>query len=267
MSQGSVNNPYRIGLLLHWHCKANQLSAILSKFGTILKRETLTSTSPIKGVRNLVLHSNDPFPGYYCDEEAPADNSCKLISYYIPLEEELPSLDDHLCRASLELQKELGKPVCPAWFTFEERRIRALRIKEVVPNEVSDLIDHLKARKIKLHSSQKIRNFLSHIHMKSFFEVNEIHTDIYQNVESQGLYYFVIPGPLEWADFERVITYQKSNSRFKNFDAAIGFWMNKPMLVDFVRIYGNDLDMDQLIGIRDDFLKNIKTYKRQGMLI
>lgn len=238
----------------------------LSKFGTILKRETLASANLSIDSPALVLNSNDPYPGFYCKEAQPADNSCKEIAYYLPIRETNIREED-LCRISLEIQSKLHINICPAWFNLEESQIHAFRVKELEETELPNVIRIIERDVISLYKYKKVKNFLSYIHLKSFFEIHQIDKDIYKNAESDGLYYFLIPDKISWEQFEQIITYQKSKSKIKNFDAATGFWIEKPAFRDFIRIYTKDLDIEQLNIIRKEFIINYNKYIKQGMLI
>jgi len=238
-----------------------------SKFGTIIKRETLASASLSVPSKYLVLHSNDPYPGYYCNLDQPADNSCKDISYYIPIRELQITDEETYCRISLKMHARLGLTVCHAMFNFEGSNIHAFRVKHTDEDGLHRLLRHLEGQGLQFFNDKKVKSFLSHIHLRSFFEIRQISENIYANRDSAGLFYFAINEMLNWEDFEKIITYQKNHSSFKNFDAATGYWIEKPAFTDFVRIYGNALNVSTLESIRKDFLRDMRKYKRQGMLI
>ena len=238
-----------------------------SKFGSILKRETL-STAPLSFTsRYQVLHSADPYPGYYCREDEPADNSCKEFSYYLPFEYNSSFDEDLLCRISLNIQSELSVNICPAVIQMQGELIRSFRVKEIVPEQLLTVFDYLNQHDFKLHKNKPIKSSLAYIRLKAFFELRQIGEGMYENRDSSGLYYLEIPQHIDWSIFEKLITYQKSHSKFKNFDAAIGHWVEKPFFVDFLRIYGSDLDEKQLTKIHKEFLANVKKYTKQGILI
>lgn len=242
------------------------MSQNISKFGTILKRETLTSANLSKDIPYLILNSSDPYPGYYCSEEFPTDNSCKDMSYYLPIQEK-HIREEVLCRISLEIQSKLSIKICPAWFNLEDLQIYAFRIKDIKESNLLKVIKVLEEYKFTFFKSKRIKNFLSYIHLKAFFELAQIGEGIYENSESRGLFYFNVKESLEWEDFEKIITYQKSNAKFKNFDAALGFWIQKPFFQDFIRIYGVNLELQQIEEIKKEFFRNMKKYMKQGMLI
>ncbi|MEN8155680.1 MAG: hypothetical protein ABFS10_01925 [Bacteroidota bacterium] len=228
------------------------------RFGSILKRETLSAAPLPFATKQQVLYSPDPFPGYYCNEEEPADNSCKELSYYIPFQTPDHLEAENLCRISLELQSKLSVNICPSVIRMKGEHLNAFRVKEVDPEQLPGVIESLNQLKFKLLKEKTPNSFFAHIHLKSFFEIRQIAQDIYQNSTSNGLYYLMIPEHLDWSTFEKLITYQKSNSKFRNFDAAIGYWLDKPAFHDFLRIYGTGLDVEQLKKIHKEFLKNMK---------
>ncbi|MEN8203927.1 MAG: hypothetical protein ABFS28_15110 [Bacteroidota bacterium] len=239
----------------------------IPRFGTIKKRETLTVAPLDFPVKYQVLYSPDPFPGYYCNEDKPADNSCKTFSYYIPFEQSPPADEDMLCRISLEIQQKDSVDICPALIRVKGDQFRAFRVKEIEPGQLLSIFDLLMDHGLKLKKNRPTNSFLAHIKLKGFFEIQQIEEGVFRNVESKDLYYMILPGVVEWSTFEKLITYQKTKGKFKNFDAAIGYWLDKPSLVDFLRIYGTDLDVSQLKIIRDEFLENSEKFTEQGILI
>lgn len=239
----------------------------LSKFGIILKQETLSSAQLSFRPKNLILHSNDPFPGFYCSEEVPADNSCKEFSYYIPFKESFIENEELLCRISQEIQAEYRANICPAVFNMGKDFVRAFRVKDIDAEKLIDIIDFLKNKELTLFKNEPVKSFLSRIRLKAFFDIKEIGNGIFVNTVSDGLHYLEISEAIDWDDFERLITYQKLNSQFKNFDAAIGFWIEKPVFKDFIRVYGKNLDEKILSGIRKEFIENLVRHKKQSVII
>ena len=239
----------------------------LSKFGTILKRETLANAPLPFRSRYMVLYSSDPFPGYYCTEEVPADNSCKEFSYYIPFYNNYFGNEELLCRVSMEMKEQYHLNICPAVFKMEGEDVRAFRVKGIETHQYQHVIESLKERDFKLYKHKTLRSFFAHIHLKAFFDIRQLEDGIYMNTDSQGLFYLDIPERLEWEEFEKLITYQKSHSKFRNFDAAIGFWVERPVFRDFIRIYGTELKQEQLQEIHTDFLVNLEKYRKQNIAI
>ncbi len=238
-----------------------------SRFGTIFKREALLTSGADYRIDALILGAKDPFPGYYCSENNPQDSSCKEMSYYLPVYTSTLPSEDYLCRFCLEAKAKLHITSCPARFSLGGKTVKGIRIKNVKPEEVDLLVRFFEKSGLKFYSKKNTRTFFSHIYLKSFFNVKLISDDIYQSADSKDLYYLSIPEPIEWDLFERLFTYQKSKSKFKNYDAALGYWYTQPVFTDFIRIYGKNLASDKLMEIREEFLQNLKAYRESKITI
>ena len=236
-------------------------------YGTIYKREALINAYPEGNHDYLVLKPNDPFPGYYCSEKNPADNSCKENSYYLPLYNMPNCHEDTICRISLGIYNNTKIQVCGVYMLLGGKFVNAIRIKGTEAEGINKVVSVFMENNIRFYKHKNVSTYLSKIYLKSFFTIKEIETSVYQNTISSELFYFEIPETLDWATFEQLITYQKTHSSFKNFDAALGYWILKPTFIDFVRIYGKKLKLTQLLAIKEDFLHNLKQYGEQKILI
>ncbi|MEA1878841.1 MAG: hypothetical protein U9N86_18505 [Bacteroidota bacterium] len=243
------------------------MDQIESRFGTIFKREAILSAARNYKTHALVLYAKDPFPGYYCSEENPSDSSCKEQSIYLPVYSgSLPS-EDHLCRTCLEAKAKFQISSCPARFSLVGKIVKGIRLKNIEMDKVNSVVEFFESTGLQFYSEKKIGTFLSHIYLKAFFDVKLISDQIYQNTLNQDLYYLVIPEPVEWSVFERLCTFQKSRTDFKNYDAALGYWYTQPVFTDFIRIYGMDLSIDKLLSIRNEYLRNNMAFKESKIMI
>lgn len=215
----------------------------------------------------LVLHAKDPFPGYYCSEENPSDSSCKEQSIYLPVYSGSVQSEDQLCRMCLEAKAKFRISSCPARFSLGGKIVKGVRLKNIETNKVNSVVDFFESAGLQFYSDKKISTFLSHIYLKAFFDVKLISDQIYQNTLNQDLYYLVIPEPVEWNIFECLLTFQKSRTNFKNYDAALGYWYTQPVFTDFIRIYGKNLATDKLLDIRNEFLRNNKAFNESKIMI
>jgi len=243
------------------------LDQIESRFGTIFKREALLSAARDYGTHALILYAKDPFPGYYCVENDPSDSSCKEQSIYLPVYSGSVSSDDQLCRMCLEAKIKFQIASCPARFSLGGKIVKGLRLKSIDTEKVSAVVAFFESAGLQFYSEKKIGTFLSHVYLKAFFDVKLISDQIFQNTINPDLYYMVIPEPVEWSVFERLFTFQKSRTDFKNYDAALGYWFTQPVFTDFIRIYGKNLDTDKLLGIRKEFLYNFTAFKESKIMI
>ena len=237
------------------------------KYGTILKREALSNAFVDADISFLVLKSSDPFPGFYCPGKNPADNSCKEISYYLPVQVQAGCIEDIICRVSLEIFNGSKIQVCASKVLLGGKFVQAIRIKGTNLTGIQRIVSIFNKNDIQFYKSRKVNIYLAKIYLKSFFEVKKLESSIYQNTYTPELFYLAIPEKLDWKLFEKLITYQKTSSTFTNFDAALGYWIQTPAFADFIRIYGTKLKLSELQAIRDGFLENLKNYKEKKILI
>ncbi|MCK5822021.1 MAG: hypothetical protein KAH17_09040 [Bacteroidales bacterium] len=243
------------------------MDQIESRFGTILKREALLTVARDYKTHALILYSKDPFPGYYCSEDNPSDSSCKEQSIYLPVYSGSLPAEDLVCRMCLEAKAKFQISSCPARFSLGGKIVKGIRLKNIEADIVNSVVEFFEAAGLQFYPEKKISTFLSHVYLKAFFDVKQISDQIFQNTLNQDLYYMVIPEPVDWSVFERLFTFQKFRSKFKNYDAALGFWYTQPTFTDFIRIYGKNLGADKLLDIRSEFLRNIKAYKESKIMI
>ncbi|MCD4768567.1 MAG: hypothetical protein K8R35_00165, partial [Bacteroidales bacterium] len=238
-----------------------------SKYGIIIKRDTLSKADISSVVNMLVLKSNDPFPEYYCIEDNPTDNSCKENYFYFPVKQSHQWDESRLCRISLEIQKEKSVNVCIATIDIDGDFCPAIRVKGVKADYLKVVIDIFTARNVTFYKNRDIKSYLSIIVIKSFFNVKEIAPGIFRNLMTDGLFYLTINEMLDWSLFEKLITYQKGTGGFKNFDGAVGYWIGDREYIDFIRIFGNKLTIEQLQEIKHEFTKNLAAWHSNDFLI
>jgi hypothetical protein len=72
------------------------------------------------------------------------------------------------------------------------------------------------------------------------------------------MWYFQLPRPLKWNDFETITLDIKRNMEDINFDAALATLYRKNGMVDYIRIYDNECSKDKLDQIRKKYLQRMK---------
>lgn len=236
------------------------------RYGTVIKRETIgiaqgTSTGDI-----LVLQSKDPYPGYFCPEKK-LKNSCKGGTFFLPHAQPLSCPDDQICRISLQAVEKLGINTCLAFITIRGKLTRAFRLKETPLEKVAEAVAFFQSSGIDIQPFRNTPTHLSQIFIKSFQCLTRLDNEIFRNSQLSNHYYLTIPAQLNWELFERLITYQKNSAELKNFDAAIGYWIQSPKFADFIRIYGPRLTHQQLHQIRTNFIDTYTKYINKEIII
>ena len=166
--------------------KLNKLNDTGSKYGIIIKRDTLSKALVSTSTGWLILKSNDPFPEFYCNEENPTDNSCKEDYYYLPVRHSGQWDDNRLCRFSLEMQKEKSVNVCVATIDINGDLCPAIRVKGVRADYLKVVIDFFVTRNITFYKNRDIKSHLSIIVIKSFIS-KYLKNSLYLNFRSLNL--------------------------------------------------------------------------------
>jgi len=236
------------------------------RYGTVLKRETIGMAQGLNNGGILVLQSKDPYPGYFCPEKS-SRRSCKGGTFFLPHALPLSCPDDQICRISLQAVEQLGINTCLAFITIRGKLTRAFRLKETPAEKVAGAAAFFQSAGIAIQPERHVPTHLSQIFIKSFQCLTPLDSHIFRNSQLSNHYYLTVPAQLDWDLFERLITYQKNTAEIKNFDAAIGYWIQSPQFADFIRIYGPRLTHQQLLQIRSNFIDTYNKYINKEIII
>jgi len=224
------------------------------RFGTVLKRETIGNIN-VTGVEHLlVLQAKDPYPGFFCPDRGQSVE-CKEGTFFLPHANPVCCPEDDVCRLGLLATEKLGINTCLSFITIRGKLTRAFRLKETSSDRIAGAVGFFRDHGVEIQNYRRIPTHLSYIYIKSFQNLVRLADHIYRNQKLGNHYYLTIPAPVRWEVFEKIITYQKFSAEMKNFDAAIGYWLQTPQFIDFIRIYGPKLTLPQLTQIRESYLE------------
>lgn len=235
------------------------LDKIISKYGTIIKREPLTGISLSDDQGFLLIKTKDPFPGFYCSDKDLTDISCKEMAWYIPLQGIKPEEQDDIIRICKQAEVELNIDACPGTIQLKGKQTCVIRFKGD-NSGIKKLAALLNITGFKTYKNQKISTYLGEINLKLNFELLKIKEGIYQNTQNENLYYMTTKYHNNWKSFEKLITFQKSQMQNRNFDAATGYWIESSETVDFLRVFSKKPDKKELRKIIETYNSNAKSY-------
>lgn len=227
---------------------------ILETFGGLIKEENLRTVDDGIIPNTLVLENKDPFPGYY--GAVPSDkvpDSFFLVMTKKESTEKILRLT-HIIRKNSNIDFE-GSPgrICIYNDTYYSLRIRGLddfsRLEEIQNYYRDNGIEYMKKKKIDANAV---------IQIKKIFEVKELEENILKDAV-RDMYYLKINKQLTWSHFRTISGQVKNNLKNTSFDAALAVIYGSEVL-DLIRIYGKDLDIDYLHKIHEkynEFLQKI----------
>lgn len=222
--------------------------------GTLLKEETLQTVDHCIMPNTLVLESLEPFPGYLGDN-LPCDTKPDSLSL---ITDKLYPIED-LFRISqyIGADKHIRLDACPVEIFIHNTTINGIRIKGLTSyTSISDLqgcyidkgIFFLKGKYLKGPSL---------IRVNKVFSLEHIEDNIYKDHDDDLTWYVSIPYHFNWELFKAVTMNVKNNLDNSNFDCALGFIYQK-IIIEFVRIYGKNMDSNRLRLIRNKYLEEIR---------
>ncbi|HOI32136.1 MAG: hypothetical protein PHG67_11860 [Bacteroidales bacterium] len=228
--------------------------------GSLTKEETLRSLESDLLIKDsCVLESVNPFFGYYAD----APNIQKPQYLYFILDEPVDFME--LQRIILEVNKKSKLTVDAVWASItvpSNQKMHALRVRNLPQyNQISILQQHYREAGLPLKKHNK-GMLLDHalIHLEKFFYLEEQGNGLFFDAYQAYHGYFIIPEFIGWTEFKRLTAEAKYDISILNFDAARASVFKGNDILELVRIYREDIDLDKLRSIRERYyhLLNLK---------
>ena len=217
-------------------------------FGRRDKVEELTTIKENILHGTLVFESLSPFLGYY--NQFTEDN--KPVYLYIGIDQPYSCIQ--LARAFQKIAKETSWDfeATKAVVQIKNRAYDVIRLRHLEGyKQVKEIQERFENEGIKMYkSSIKFHEENSHIHFEKIFYLDEIEDGIFIDKSEPYHAYLKVPYFAPFEDFVPINKNVKNNWLGNMYDAAPGsFCMNK-QVIEMVRIYTKDFDIQ--------FLKDLK---------
>ena len=222
--------------------------------GTLLKEETLQTVDHYIMQNTLVLESLEPFPGYHGDNTPGVSkpDSLFLITDKLYPMEDIFRISQNLCT-----YQHIHLDACPAEIFINNTDLAGIRIKGLSSYAmISDLQGCYIDKGVHFMKGKNI-NAPGLIRISKVFSLENLEENIYKDLDDDLIYYISLPYHFNWNLFKAVTLNVKNNMDNSNFDCALGFVYLKT-LMEFVRIYGKNMDSDRLRLIRNKYLEEIR---------
>jgi hypothetical protein len=227
---------------------------ILATIGTITKKEQLSPVHP-DDCKAMVLETSKPFPGYH-GKNLPENN----IPESLFLINRSNYSDEKLIRAIQTIKKgEYPRfDATPCSFTFQNSDVEGIRFKYLRDKDVREVIRLFGEHGIFFKDKKQIAPYSSIIRIRKFFKMQEPEQGIYVDIVSENHFYFEIPALLPWDTFEKITLEIKYNTEDSNFDAAMVYVYTETGILDLVRIFSVERDIEKLKLLRQKYLDKLK---------
>lgn len=222
-------------------------------FGYITKKEQLQSFDDCKKCQAYTLMASNPFPGN------PTPVSRNL--FYLIIDNKEPDLNEFLMRITQNINRTGSKKIdaSPCEITIYNKFYKAIRLYDHQADELEEIESLYKKYGISFLKKQIVNPFISLIKVHKFFELVEIHPDIFQSKKEPHFTYLKIPHKLSWEDFEQLVAAAKEKGAYKNCDFALAVFYSRDGFDDFIRIFSDSCDSKKQLQFQTYLFESIKT--------
>jgi len=231
---------------------------IIDAFGYVLKEENFEQLNSKIIPKTLVVEDLHPFPGYH-GTNLPESNSAPGHIYFITKKNY--NWED-ITNVSHKIKKYIDFPFMYYDSTIkgDTKKYNAIRIKGLKTyDQVEKLQKAYEAEGIKFASGKKFPK-LGFTKLKKFFILNQWSENVYHDQEVENFYYITVKETISWEFFRQVTLLTRSNLNNINFDAAQAVIYYRNEMLNTVRIYSNNLKVEDLETLRNKYLELIKRY-------
>ncbi|MFW5663487.1 MAG: hypothetical protein ACOCYD_00455 [bacterium] len=224
------------------------------RYGWITKEEPLSCISDENlGLNIMILEAIAPFFSYYADDpkEEKPDHLYWVLDHFHPYETIFRAIETIRSKCYPALDATPGS-ISIANENYHVIRMHNLRrYNQIHAIEIMFADLGIKLKK----SSRKINNQMGIIRLNKFLHFTPVEVGIYKENDRPHRAYFIIPQYVNWEDFKKVTAEVKYDTTLQFFDAARAAFMENKKITELVRIYRENLTLEQLLAIRDRYLK------------
>ena len=228
---------------------------ILETVGTITKKEIL-STVEHDTAKALVLETIKPYPGYH---GTTIPDQLNPISLFLVTDKKYSG--EAVIRSTMSVKREFNThfDAVPGLITVFNTLTPCIRIKDLSHYEkVFDLITIYRKFGIEFMKDRKVEPFSGLIKIRKYFELEKVEEGLYKDMLTPEMAYFFIPEQLSWNVFESITHNLKVNPEHENFDAALGVFFTPEGVIDNVRIYHEEINLEEIKLLRKKYLQEIR---------
>jgi hypothetical protein len=228
---------------------------ILEAVGTITKKEILATIEHDTN-KALVLETIKPYPGYH---GTTIPDQLNPISIFLVTDKKYSG--ENVIRATMEVKKEFDTTfdAVPGLITVFNTLTPCIRIKDLASYEkIGELVTLYRKHGIDFMKDRKLEAFSGLIKIRKYFELEKTEDGLFKDLETPQMAYFFIPEQLSWNVFESITHNLKVNPDYENFDAALGVFFTPEGVIDSVRIYHEEIDMEMVKVLRERYLMEMK---------
>jgi hypothetical protein len=236
---------------------ANTTAIAIERFGWVTKEEPLSIlTDPNLDLNVMIFESAAPFFGYYADE--PGEDKPEHL-YWV-----LDQFYTHetLTRALAAIRSQCYPllDAVPAYISVANEQFHVIRMHNLKRysqiHAVQGMFEKMDIRLKKI--TRRIYKQMGVININKFLHLVPAEEGIYLEDDRPHRAYFTLPDYISWDDFKLITREVKIDTSLLFFDAARAAYMEHNKITELVRIYRENLNIEQLKVIRDRYMNVIR---------
>jgi hypothetical protein len=228
--------------------------AAIERFGWVTKEEPLSIlTDSNLDLQITILESAAPFFGYYADEpreDKPEHLYWLLDQFYT---------HEKLTRVLAEIKSQCYPKLdaVPGYISIATEHYHVVRMHNLKRysqiHAVQEMFEKMDVRLKK--SARKIQNQMGIININKFLHLVPVEEGFFTEEDRPHRAYFTIPEFVSWEDFKIITREVKFDTSLLFFDAARAAFMENGKITELVRIYRENLTIEQLEMIKERYIK------------
>jgi hypothetical protein len=230
-------------------------NTIIQTIGGVAKEENLFTLTTHIMPNTFVLENEVPYPGYH-GINLPTDS--KPISVFLITKKKYST--EKILRITHNIKKYFEHPfdAVPGVICIQNDTLSCIRIKDL---DNYDLVEDLQkcffSEGIQLMKKKNI-SAPGVIQLKKQFNIVPVEDGIYKDLDDKSMFYISISKQLSWQLFVQITGKIRNNidKEMANFDAALAAIYTRNIL-DVVRIYAREMDIEWLKEIQNRYLEEI----------
>lgn len=233
-------------------------STVQAFFGSLTKEETLYCIESNLIIKDsCVLESKNPFLGYFNDTPQIEKPRYLYLMLGQPLSfiEAARIINQVSIKSSYTIDAVLAEITLPG-----HPNMPALRLRDLPQyGQISLVQQEFKDAGMIFRKHQKglvFENAL--ITLEKFFYLKMHETAIYFDARQAHHGYFIIPDEVTWQDFKKLTQEVKYDPQLLSFDAARATIYSENKLIELIRIYRNNIDLEFMKKVRDRYFQLLK---------
>lgn len=228
----------------------------IKSLGFVIKKEKISNLETDHHFSELILEDVDPYPGFYDHYHVPMnEKEQKPRSLFAVIKNNsLDQMDDFI-RTTGNIKKETGLEfdAVMGLLELQNQTMACIRINMEEYEPLPEIIHQYSNRGFEFLANRSIKPYISLISLRKYMTMDKISEDIYKDAEMSNIYYIKVDKYLKWEHFERISIMIRNNWHHKIYDAAQSGIYSREGVVELIRIYDRDTNIELLKYLKEKY--------------